>query len=203
VAAGELEGSILHAFIRGTNLRRWLERPECPPALRECKVLFDRVFRRGFADGTGVTNQAEELFEQKLPDDLQALLKGVRVGKLQARYRVNDVMYCRQSTHVGNSLILFYPGGKRESSYVPGTIKYIIQTAMNSTVLFACQRHLNSQVEFDPFAIYPYFPAKLYTSALSDTLELVELDWVYSHFARYEISSGDAVILCKGNLAYL
>src|SRR5215470_16304341 len=47
----------------------------------------------------------------------------------------------------------------------------------------------------DPFRHYPHFPAKLYSSALSSHLEVVQVDWVTVHFARWQFSQSSAVVL--------
>ena len=56
--------------------------------------------------------------------------------------------------------------------------------------MFAVQRHLDMQAgTIDPFAPYPNFPAELYSTSLDDNLEIVQVDWVTSHFARWQISA--------------
>ncbi|KIJ59119.1 hypothetical protein HYDPIDRAFT_76818, partial [Hydnomerulius pinastri MD-312] len=39
-----LETTMLQSYIKGAKLRAWLSRPECPPAVQECKVLLDRAY---------------------------------------------------------------------------------------------------------------------------------------------------------------
>ena len=81
---------------------------------------------------------------------------------------------------------------------VPGLIKYIFQD--KGTVFLAVQRQipLPSGV-VDPFRFYPFFPAKLYSSGLLRSLELVELEWLAGHCARWEMPSGHSVILSLTN----
>ncbi|KIM53743.1 hypothetical protein SCLCIDRAFT_138348, partial [Scleroderma citrinum Foug A] len=38
---GELERTMLHSYLKGAKLHAWLSRPDCPPAIQECKVLLD------------------------------------------------------------------------------------------------------------------------------------------------------------------
>ncbi|KAF8578139.1 hypothetical protein K439DRAFT_1362875, partial [Ramaria rubella] len=47
----------------------------------------------------------------------------------------------------------------------------------------------------DPFAPYPHFPAKLYSSQLAEHLEIEQVQWVLCHFAQWSISSEIVVIL--------
>jgi hypothetical protein len=80
-------------------------------------------------------------------------------------------------------LILFHPNGI-ETHEVPGVIQYIFNTVSKET-FFAVQRHLDAPHDLpDPYKMYPYFPAKIYQSNLAE-MELVKVDWVVSHFARW------------------
>lgn len=143
----------------------------------------------------GVSHAEENNLPQPVstPADLRPLINGSKVI-LRARFNHHGVIYARSSTHLGNSLIHFYPNGDKSLPPIPGSIKYIFAT--RHTVAFAVQRHLNKCAgTIDPFTRYPDFPAKLYSAALADKLEVVEVDWVMSHFARWQISSGHVVVL--------
>lgn len=142
----------------------------------------------------------EDRRQVPVPNDLRSLIEGSKVI-LQARFKHDGIVYSRSSTHLGNSLISFFPNGIR-TTVVPGTIKYIIRKMQNQ-ILLAVQRHLdlpcNTQ---DPFAPYPHFPAKLYSAALAD-LEIVKVDWIMSHFARWKISSEHVVIVSLSKVSCL
>jgi hypothetical protein len=82
--------------------------------------------------------------------------------------------------------VQFYPHGDRTLSPIPASIKHIYR---DKKTYLAVQRQLPAgNTVVDPFALYPYFPAKLYSSQLSPTLELVQLDWIFSHYARWNFS---------------
>ncbi|KIK17112.1 hypothetical protein PISMIDRAFT_112120, partial [Pisolithus microcarpus 441] len=86
------------------------------------------------------------------------------------------------STHLGNSLILYYPNGNRASPAIPGCIIYIYEH--NHFLHFAVWRQCVLPTSMsDPYAAYPHFPAKMYLSALSKRLEHVETSWVVSYYA--------------------
>ncbi|KIN97523.1 hypothetical protein M404DRAFT_114097, partial [Pisolithus tinctorius Marx 270] len=108
---------------------------------------------------------------------------------------LDNTVYSRFSTHDGNSLILFYPKGDYKCSPVPGTIKYIY--GRDGVFVFAVLRYslLPHATESDPFAAYPHFPAKSYSSALSNHLETVESSWVVSHFARWAVADDRIIVL--------
>jgi hypothetical protein len=133
-----------------------------------------------------------------VPIDLRSLVGEKKIA-LRARYKHQGIVYSRSSAHLGNSLIYFYPHGVK-SEKVPGSIKYIVHK--QGKILFAVQRHLDIPNDVvDPFKPYPYFPAKLYRSTLAD-LELVEIDWVLSHFARWQISQDHVVVLSLSKVKY-
>jgi hypothetical protein len=197
---------MLHSFIKTTKLRCWLSRPDCPPVIQECKVLFDSIYAPNSA-----TSLEEELAEDPLDDNIQAPPSAIAVtvpedlymlikrqkAIVRARLKFNGVIYSRASTHVGNSQVLFYPCGDRLSSPVPGSIQHIYAMPTGELV-FAVHRHLpldRHDRVIDPFAMYPDFPAKLYLSSLSSHLENVKVSWVISHFVRWDISSDHVAIL--------
>ena len=61
---------------------------------------------------------------------------------------------------------------------------------------FAVRRQmLAPQIIPDPFARYAHFPAKLYFSVLSSTIEEVHVDQVLSHYACYCLSEVLTVVL--------
>jgi len=46
----------------------------------------------------------------------------------------------------------------------------------------------------DPFKKYPHFPAKLYSSSVSGSLEIVQPAWILSHFAHWAVSDDRVVV---------
>jgi len=77
-------------------------------------------------------------------------------------------------------LVQFYPRGDRTLSPIPPPLSTSI-VDKKTYLAVQCQLPADNTV-VDPFALYPYFPAKLYSSQLSPTLELVQLDWIFSHY---------------------
>jgi hypothetical protein len=109
---------MLHAFIRNAKLCSWLSRADCPPAIQECKVLFDRMYAPKSATSIDEEHD-EDLLDDSvqvpssalpaiIPKDLYTLIKRQKVV-LRARLKFNGVIYSRASTHVGNSQVLVYP----------------------------------------------------------------------------------------------
>jgi hypothetical protein len=193
-----MESTLLHSFLRAGNLKRWLAKPDCPAVIKECKILFDKIYapkvpEENTGEGDMVTDHVNT--EAKtIPEDLRPLLgPSQRQAIMPARLRHNSIIYATSKTHTGNSLVYFYPGGNR-STLVPGSIKYIYQD--QGRFLLAVQRQLPASDDaLDPYAIYPDFPAKLYSSQLSVELERVQVDWIYSHYARWNFSASQSVVL--------
>ena len=42
--SGQMELTLLHSFLRAGNLKRWLAKPDCPTVIKECKLLFDKIY---------------------------------------------------------------------------------------------------------------------------------------------------------------
>ncbi|KAF8582896.1 hypothetical protein K439DRAFT_1647409 [Ramaria rubella] len=150
---GELETTMLQAFIRGEKLHRWLGRPDCPPALKECKKLFEKAYLHKGYQYAGTQDDAEDT-------------------PLQSKTFPEDFLH-------------FYPGGNKNSLPVPGSIQHFLprrEPVLRCDVL-------------DPFKPYAHFPTKLYSPKLSGQLEVVKVDWVVSHYARWPISLEHVVVL--------
>ncbi|KAG2050010.1 hypothetical protein BDR06DRAFT_892543, partial [Suillus hirtellus] len=144
---------------------------DCPPAIQECRVLFDKVYAP-----KGAIDPHQELAEDPMDDVF------------------DGIIYSRASTHLGNSQILFYPDGDRSLTPVPASIIYIYGT-MTGEMSFAVQQHLLLDIHNDPFSMYPDFPAKLYSTNLQSSLKKVKVSWVVGHFAWWVVSDSHAVIL--------
>jgi hypothetical protein len=191
---GVLESTLMRTCLRSSNLKRRLSNSECPEVLRQCKILLDKAFGIRNIDDDDEEEEEGTLPLVTPPPDLLPLIDADKVT-LRARLRDKNIIYARSSTHMGNSLIHFYSGGSTSSPAVPGSIKYIFRSR-DGPFMFAVHRQLPvSDDAPDPFRHYPHFPAKLYSSALSDHLELVQVDWVLAHFARWQFSESQAVVL--------
>ncbi|KAF8187438.1 hypothetical protein BJ912DRAFT_926685 [Pholiota molesta] len=195
---GQLESTMLLSFLRGVKLRHWLSRPDCPPALKKCKVVFDNAF--GKRETVDAMSHNPDSY-QSVPQDLAACISEAKV-RLRARYTHNDTIYTRSSTHVGNSLILFYPNGNRSKKLVPGCIKYIIDEDQRKLFAVNCQVPAPPGT-VDPFRFYSHFPAVIYSTDLSPDLELISPEWVGTHYARWCMDDNRAVVLNLSRVRYL
>jgi hypothetical protein len=147
---GELEATITTSFTRGVNLRHWLNRPNCPEIIREFKHLFDLAY-----------TPRRNLDEESAP-----LAKD---GE-RAHYTYRGVNFSHASTHLGNSLILYYPSPQAEP--IAGSIQKII--TQGDDTLFIVQRQAPLPAgSFDPFLRYPLFRAKSYSSQMEDATDTI------------------------------
>jgi hypothetical protein len=119
---------MLKTFVHGTRLRQWLNRPESPPAIQECKCLFDILW----ASNNDNTTQNEENSAVPLPSEL-AIAANAQKGQVHAWHRHGNVVYARSITHVGN--VMFYTNGETTSPATPGVIRYIF--SIDGTTKFA------------------------------------------------------------------
>lgn len=179
---------MLWGFMQRADFRRWLSQPNDNLLIQHVKGLIDQFFG-------GTKHNDEAHLQQMTEADAEAIHRGKathaprelqttsKTVYMRARFRVKDVIYARRSTHLGNSLIIFYVGGDRTNSAVPGSIEYIYED--NGVIRFATRRYLDWNGR-DPFSRWPDFPAKIWSTKQYDRLETVELNWVMSHFAQYQ-----------------
>ncbi|CAK5266451.1 unnamed protein product [Mycena citricolor] len=169
---GELEATLSRSFLRGASIRRWLRRDDCPPVFHELKALFEKTFPSYNTplDSAPLANDGE-----------------------RAHYKRNGINFSRAKTHLGNSLVLYYPHKSRHA--IAGSIEVISMRGEDVTFRIRRQAPLAPGIH-DPFARYwPYFPARTYSSSMSDTVDLIPLHNVISHYARFNFSDGRCVVL--------
>ncbi|KAK0437486.1 hypothetical protein EV421DRAFT_1715009 [Armillaria borealis] len=114
---GDLEKTILQSFLRGANLHRHLNRPNCPQLIQQFKILFDKALPP--------KNQQETMFAADPPSVRQLL---------HAYYTYHRVTFSCQSTHLRGSLIAYYLTTKPQDLMV-GSIQEI--KTKSGQVLFA------------------------------------------------------------------
>ncbi|KAG8215098.1 hypothetical protein J3R82DRAFT_8542 [Butyriboletus roseoflavus] len=170
---------MLQSYLKDAKLHSWLSHPQCPPAVQEFKVLLDCAYGNTPGDNS-FANSLDSTKLQKavaVPSDLQRLVN--RCTSLHAHIKLAGMVY-------SNRLL----------SPVPGSIKYIYETA--AVLMFAIQRQCTLPADgnsADIFAAYPHFPAKLYSSALCDVLESVQIGWVTGHYAQWVLKEDFVVVL--------
>lgn len=180
------------SFLKGSRLRQWINRPDCPAILKECKLLFDKAFGNDVSKAD--SDKPADSAYITTPAILRPLVKSPKVA-LRAQFNLNETAYCRSTTHVGNSLVMFYPKGDKSQEPIPGSIEHIIFEP-NRKVTLTVRRQLPTLPGFvDPYVEWPHFPARVYSTSLSSQLEGVDPEWITSHYARWAFDKNHAVIL--------
>ena len=158
--------------------------------LKECKTLFDKAFE----DVAGEDDNPADSAYISTPAMLRCFVKSHRIA-LHAWCSVNQIMYCWSSTHVSNSLVMFYPNGNKSQEPIPGCIEHIIFEP-NRDVTFTIWWQLPALPGFvDPYIEWPHFPACVYSTSLSPQLEGVDPNWIALHYAWWAFNKNYAVVL--------
>ncbi|KAF5317882.1 hypothetical protein D9758_018788 [Tetrapyrgos nigripes] len=174
---GVMESTIMKTLARTANIRRWLRRPECPEAVKQLKVLFDKCFVPANAPPP-----QEENHEMK--------------GNFCAYAKHKCINFSGVHTHSGNSHIIYRPVGS--PSAIAGQIEVIEDmSAERGTPILVHVRPFLPLVKplSDPFLCYPHFQATTYSSQLSDEKDIIGLDRIISHAARFDYSYGRSVLV--------
>ena len=207
-----MESTLLHSFLRAAKLKRWFGDPFCPPVIREIKLLFDWIYAKTpDSDHMALISEVNDAdwckdssLRSSAPIDLHPLLaKITHKVHLHARFKHCGILYATFKTHQGNSQIHFYPNGDTSSRPIPGCIKYIFSEGANESLAIGIQRLLPFEGNNDPFAIYPHFPAQLYSSCLSDGIERIYPDWIFCHFVMWHQTAARAVVLSLSRVCSL
>ncbi|KAE9388055.1 hypothetical protein BT96DRAFT_960281 [Gymnopus androsaceus JB14] len=85
-----MELTIVKTLVRTANLRHWLHRPDCPEAVRQLKVLFNKCFVP-----VNAPHNTGEFTERK--------------GAFRAYAKHNGVNFSPHTTHKGNANIIYRP----------------------------------------------------------------------------------------------
>ncbi|KAE9387574.1 hypothetical protein BT96DRAFT_993174 [Gymnopus androsaceus JB14] len=170
---GAMESAIMKSVARTANLRHWLRRPACPEAVRQLKVLFDKCFVP--ANAPSQTNEF-------------VAMKGVR----RAYAKHDGVNFSGSSTHAGNASIIYRP--IPDHAPIAGQIQWI-ESKGDTVRLHVRPYQQLSKALYDPFLKYPHFSATTYSSVLGEKEDVINLDDIISHAARYDYSYGRSVLV--------
>ncbi|KAJ7016118.1 hypothetical protein C8F04DRAFT_1349919, partial [Mycena alexandri] len=172
---GQHEATLLNTWIRAANLRRWINRPNCPAVLREFYRLFTRILGINLGDRTEAGKT-----------DMKA------ADSRPANYQYDGVHYSRSSTHLGNSLVIHV--GSTGKTYA-GSIEEIVVDKQQQVVFKVRWQAPLPKGKNDPFRRFTYFPATTYSSKMSDEVDVIHPSSIVGHYARFEFSEEQAVVL--------
>jgi hypothetical protein len=175
-----MEATMLKSYMRAGNFRRLLRHPQCPEALKAVKRLYSKVFGM-----SGSTPEYPEESEDFSPSDDKA--------NYTTQNYLGRITYSRAKTHVGNSIVLYHVAGDPTAEFA-GEIQKIKVTVDGAVFTIRRQGPLPRGV-FDPFIRFPFFPARCYSSLLTNDLDTVPFRDVTAHGARFQFSRGRSVIV--------
>ena len=170
-----------NVFAQRSNFRRWLHRIPYSQERQSFGKIFDQLL-----DTAGWTDQPTyediPIDEYDLDDD-QASIK-------RAHYRYNGIIYSRQSTHVGNSIVAY----NRQGNTYYGCIQSI--TVLKSKqVTFEVMPYNTLNNQDDYFSRYaPHFPVQLLSTSQGEAAH-VPISAILCHCARYHVSDEHVVLL--------
>ncbi|KAJ3825926.1 hypothetical protein F5878DRAFT_653062 [Lentinula raphanica] len=175
--SGEMEATIVKTMARTANLRRWLRRPDCPESVRQLKILFDKAFM----PVTALRN-VDQLVEMK--------------GTQRAYVKFDKGYLSPVGTHAGNSNIIYRrsPGESPVAGQIQ-SIQNVHTDGQNTGVRFYVRSYNAISVVHDPFDRFIHFPARTYSSTLGEAVDVIELDDIVAHAARYDYSYGRSVLV--------
>ena len=190
-----MESTLLEPFLMTSKLKCWISKPDCPPVIKECRELFNKVYASKILDNDDsvTVEEATTMPIHSTSAELHVLLKDAQEVAMCARMRHNSSVY--------SSSKYLYPHGDRALSSIPSSIKYVCCEGQTAYLGVQHQLSLENAV-LNTFAHYPPFPARVYSSSLSQTLEQVQPDWIFSHYVWMNFTANHAVVL-SFNRAYV
>lgn len=185
---GELEVTMATIFARRANFKRWLTRSDLSKEMQIFRDLLSGVVEAVDWAGQSFDEDPENISSIEIDRDM---FDNLREGH-HANFRHRGVIYSRQSTHVGNSLIAF----EKEGKTFYGSIQSIVTLKSQETVFEVKPYHPLSADIDDAFSRYaPHFPAQLVSSREAET-EYITKYAIKSHCARYWVSK-DSILMIK------
>lgn len=169
-----MEATIIKTVTRTANIRRWLRRPDCPEAIRQLKIIFDKCFVP-----VNAINQEDELRP----------LKGAR----RAYARWNGGNLSPTGTHAGNATIIYRPSSTERP--IGGQIQQIQNVDARSVQIHVRPYERLSKTLYDPFLQYPHLLATSYSSKLREQEDVINLDDIIAHAARFDYSCDRTVLV--------
>ncbi|KAE9389263.1 hypothetical protein BT96DRAFT_835150 [Gymnopus androsaceus JB14] len=201
---GQFERTLLHSFSRGSAFRRWLMRDDCPGLVKSIARLINKAFAESHdalnteadteSDGdVGGESNFDFTADSMIPELVS--ISGVRfLSRIEAPCGFYTIPSAQGA---GNSYVTFYPNGDSSCEWVAGRIHHIFEDIRGRTKLAIRRSIALTQGIPDPFGAFwaDGFQAKLVSTEFSSEFEIVEIDWIRGHSARWELNANLAVVL--------
>jgi hypothetical protein len=200
----ESEQTIVGAFTLGCRTRHWLSRPDCPDAIKKCKELYDSAYRK--TDAVPVNEDSVDPSPlspgKRKPIQLESRLASqlnIDHAIVRCYYPHLNVYFSPSETHLGNSLVTFRLPGDPQEQIRYGSIQLIYWddgSGWKFVIRQQCPKPPQSQDSIhDIFAEYPDFPAQMCLVELTDEIDVIKVDDIVGHYARWDWSEDYCAVL--------
>ncbi|KAJ3873066.1 hypothetical protein F5051DRAFT_338267, partial [Lentinula edodes] len=218
---GQLEYTLLKVFYKGALFRRWLMRPDCPDILKFCKYLLDKAYGynnveldQDESDDLDGSEVVEMMEGKNNPPPGHKVISGLvklplklakRVGNLQPRcysqVPAAKGFYSIPSRVVGNSYVCYHQTKDFQKPWVAGQIQYIFEDEGEIKLAIRPSKPLTGPC--DPFAQFvdQGFDCRAVSSQFLDCYDIVTMDLIIGHTARWEIEADYVVVLSLGRVS--
>ncbi|KAJ3871590.1 hypothetical protein F5051DRAFT_340711, partial [Lentinula edodes] len=228
---GQLEWTLLQSFYRGAAFRRWLTRPDCPELLKFCRDLLNKAYGYDKCDETLQQTAVEDTpqvtaeFVQQANDSQHSgsdsgfkLLKSAQLPRKLAREvgtshpksysqipGVKGFYGIPSLVAVGNSYVCYHlnQDSRTRGEWVAGQIQHIFEHEEKIKLAIARSKPLVGRS--DPFIQFGAqgFDARTVSSHFYDNCDIVPVDLIMGHAARWELQPGFIVILSLNRVSYV
>ncbi|KIK60913.1 hypothetical protein GYMLUDRAFT_244065 [Collybiopsis luxurians FD-317 M1] len=213
---GHTENTLLHSFHKGAAFCQWLLNRDRTGSniMKTCRKLVDKAFNFTLISSDDEDSDrhnpadSEEAFHSsyhppsQVPRELSRLLDN-SVGDISLLSRILapsgfHFYAIPGAPGKGNSFICFRIGSDSRSEWAAGQIQYIFKQA--GSVKLAVRRSLALPLvdaSMDPFkSFWPEgFEAKMVSTDFSDELDVLDLEGVIAHTARWQMTPEITLVL--------
>jgi hypothetical protein len=193
---GQWEASVHKKFAAAGKFIRWFT-STCSPGVRLFREkIYNRFLRAIWRQDDSDLDDGEDIAPrtppQTTPEELLHCIQKPKVN-LRANLRIKGDLFSRESTHHGNSQIIFQEVGQ-SAPQVYGTVKYIIWDGNRHVLAVNKWLPLPENIA-DPFRHWPDFPARMLRSTKEPEIQLVELQNVLGQYAWCPLSTEYAAVI--------
>lgn len=184
-----METTIHQTFIRTSNLHRWMSNPQSHPVVQEIYQLFQRTY-------TDEANRHAMIIsvdgDPALEHDGQEY--PFKPNTFPANLTVNGCTYSRSTTHLGNSVVMFFPEGVQTRSAIPASISEIECRGLGQVLLLV--RPFKSAIlhTSDPFSAWPHFRASTWSRRLDQPIA-IPFDWIVGQGIVFDLNADNCVVI--------
>jgi hypothetical protein len=177
-SSGKLELTISNVFVQRTNFRRWLSHFDSTSNMSAFSGILDDAL-----DLAAWTDTSEQ-------EGIQDELDTDRKLEHRYHYRHQGLVYSKERSHAGNSVIAYHYYGK----VCYGTIQHINALSSGEVILGVLPYQPLPRNRDDPFSRYAsHFPARLLSNRRGNET-LLKIADVKCHCARYALSKDEIML---------